>query len=110
MQPTQPEEAPSGPSSAQVAGRAAYRNLALYLLVRLALVAAVAGVLLLFDVPLLIALAVGVVLGFPLAMVLFRGLGHRVAEGLAAKGAAREAERERLRAQLRGESPTDPAD
>jgi uncharacterized protein DUF4229 len=63
----------------------------------------VTGILLLFKVPLLVALAVAVVAGFPLGLLLFRPLNRRVTEGLAARGAAKYAERERLRAQLRGD-------
>ncbi|GGM70027.1 hypothetical protein GCM10012275_45600 [Longimycelium tulufanense] len=83
------------------------RDVTLYTLARLLLVLAVAGLLMLARVPLLVALAVGVVLGLPLSLLLFRGLRVRVATGLAAAGARRRAEREKLRAQLRGEQPRD---
>ncbi|MGH3620452.1 MAG: DUF4229 domain-containing protein [Sciscionella sp.] len=85
------------------------RDLTLYTLARLGLVAVVACLLVLSRVPLLIAVAVALVVGFPLALLLFRRLNARVATGLARHGAAREAERARLRAQLRGESSDDPA-
>jgi hypothetical protein len=79
------------------------RDLALYTLVRVGLVAIVTGLLLLFDVPFLVALAVAIVVGFPVGLLVFPGLNRRVTEGLAARGAAKHAERERLRAELRGE-------
>ncbi|GGS22346.1 MULTISPECIES: DUF4229 domain-containing protein [Actinokineospora] len=81
------------------------RDIALYTFARIALVAAVTTVLLLFDVPLLVSLAVAVVVGFPLGLLLFRGLNARVTEGLAKRGEKRQSERDRLRAQLRGEDP-----
>jgi Protein of unknown function (DUF4229) len=83
------------------------RDLALYTAGRLGLVAAVTALLLLFDVPLLVSLAVAIVVGFPLGMLLFRGLNRRVTEGLAARGAAKHTERQRLRAMLRGDIPED---
>ncbi|HEU5472003.1 MAG TPA: DUF4229 domain-containing protein [Actinophytocola sp.] len=85
------------------------RDLALYTLARIGLVAAVGGLLLLFGVPLLVSLAVAIVAGFPLGLLLFRGLNQRVTASLAARGAARSAERDRLRAQLRG-ADTPPAE
>ena len=79
------------------------RDLTLYSLGRLALVGAVTVVLVLFGVPLLVALVVAVVVGFPLGLLVFRGLNHRVTAGLAERGAERTQTRERLRAELRGE-------
>lgn len=80
------------------------RDLGLYVLARFALVAAVAAVLTVINVPLLIAIAVGLVVGLPLSMVVLRGWHQRVARGLAARGMVRRAAREQLRAELRGES------
>lgn len=79
------------------------RDLALYVLARFALVAVVALVLTLVNVPLLISVAVGLVVGVPLSMVVLRGRHDRVATGLAARGMVRRAAREQLRAELRGE-------
>lgn len=79
------------------------RDLTLYTLGRLALVAAVTIVLVMFDVPLLVAVAVALVVGFPLGLLVFRGLNQRVTAALAERGAERAATRDRLRAQLRGE-------
>ena len=80
------------------------RDLTLYTLGRLALVGAVAVVLVLFDVPLLPALAVAIVVGFPLGLLVFRTLNNRVTAGLAERGASRVETRERLRRELRGEN------
>ncbi|WP_436492548.1 DUF4229 domain-containing protein [Actinokineospora sp. HUAS TT18] len=79
------------------------RDIALYSLARVGIVAAVAGALSLFDIPLLVALAIGIVVGFPLGMLLFRGLNERVTSGLAERYAARD----RLRAELRGDPDPD---
>jgi hypothetical protein len=79
------------------------RDLTLYTLGRLALVGVVTLVLVLFDVPLLVAVAIAVVVGFPLGLLVFRGLNQRVTAGLAERGAERMAVKERLRAELRGE-------
>jgi hypothetical protein len=81
------------------------RDLTLYTLARLGLIAAVTVVLLLFKVPLLVSLAVAIVVGFPLGILAFRSLNRRVTEGLAARGAERAAQHARLRAQLRGDEP-----
>jgi hypothetical protein len=79
------------------------RDLGLYVLARFALVAVVAVILAVINVPLLIAIAVGLVAGVPLSMVVLRGWHERVAAGLAARGAVRRAARDRLRAELRGD-------
>ncbi|HEX2131845.1 MAG TPA: DUF4229 domain-containing protein, partial [Actinophytocola sp.] len=63
--------------------------------------------LMVFEVPLLVSLAVAVVVGFPLGLLLFRDLNRRVTAGLAKRGETRDAERDRLRAQLRGEELED---
>jgi hypothetical protein len=86
-----------------VAERNLARDLTLYTLARLALIGAVTVLLVLFDVPLLVALAVAVVVGFPLGLLVFRGLNQRVTAGLAERGADRTATRDRLRAELRGD-------
>ncbi len=75
----------------------------LYVLARLGLVAVVAGVLMFFNVPLLPALAVGVVVALPASLFLFKGLRQRVAVGLNERQAVRQAERDKLRAELRGD-------
>jgi hypothetical protein len=75
----------------------------LYVLARLGLVAVVTSALMLFKVPLLPALAVGVVVALPASLFLFKGLRQRVAAGLNEKQAVRQAERDKLRAELRGD-------
>jgi hypothetical protein len=81
------------------------RDLTLYTLGRLVLIAVVTVVLVLFEVPLLVALAVAVVVGFPLGLLVFRGLNNRVTAALAERGKDRMSARERLRAELRGDQP-----
>lgn len=75
----------------------------LYVLARLAFVAAVTGLLMLVKVPLLPALAVGVVVALPASLFLFKGLRQRVAVGLNERQAVRQSERDKLRAELRGD-------
>jgi hypothetical protein len=79
------------------------RDLTLYLLARLGLIAVVTGVLVLVKVPLLVAIAVAVVVGFPLGLLILRKLNARVTAGIAARNEHRARERAKLRAQLRGE-------
>jgi hypothetical protein len=81
------------------------RDLTLYTLARLVLVGIVTVLLLLFDVPLLVSLAIAIVVGFPLGLVIFRSLNNRVTAGLAERNADRAAARDRLRAELRGDEP-----
>jgi Flp pilus assembly protein TadB len=79
------------------------KDVVLYTLARLGLIAAVAAVLVVVRVPLLVALAVAVVVALPLSMVLLRGLRTRVGAGLARRSARRSEVRRQLRAQLRGD-------
>lgn len=78
-------------------------DLTLYLLARFGLVALVAAILVLVNVPALVAVIIAMVIGLPLGLLLFRGLAARVTAGLAVRGERRRAEREKLRAELRGE-------
>ena len=57
----------------------------------------------LVKVPLLPALAVGVVVALPASLFLFKGLRQRVAVGLNERQAVRQSERDKLRAELRGD-------
>ncbi|MFI6098812.1 DUF4229 domain-containing protein [Lentzea sp. NPDC051213] len=82
------------------------RDVTLYVLARLGLVGLVTGALMLFTVPLLPALAVGVVVALPASLFLFKGLRQRVAAGLNERQAVRQAERDKLRAELRGDEGT----
>jgi hypothetical protein len=85
------------------------RDLALYVLARFALVAVVALILTVVNVPLLVSIAVGLVVGVPLSMVVLRGWHERISTGLAARGMVRRAARDELRAELRGEGRQGPA-
>ena len=87
----------------QASGNRFGRDIVLYTLARIALVAALTAVLALVDVPLLVALAIALVAGFPLSLLLFRGLNQRVTAVMAERNKARYDERQRLRAQLRGD-------
>jgi hypothetical protein len=83
-------------------------TLALYTLARLALLAVIAGLLLLAGTPLVIALLVALIVALPLSMLVFRGLRARLDTALAVSRARRAQEREALRAGLRGdETPAD---
>ncbi|MFI9382757.1 MULTISPECIES: DUF4229 domain-containing protein [unclassified Kutzneria] len=75
------------------------RDIALYTGARIGLLAVIAFLLTLAHVPLLIAIAVGLVLAWPLSLVLLRGLNARIAAALT----ERRAERLKMRAELRGE-------
>jgi hypothetical protein len=79
------------------------RDVTLYVLARLGLVVVVMGALMLVKVPLLPALAVGVVVALPASLFIFKGLRQRVAVGLGEHQAARKAERDKLRSELRGD-------
>ncbi len=79
--------------------------LALYTLARLALLAVIAGLLLLAGTPLLIALLVALIVALPLSMLVFRGLRARLDAALATSRARRAQQRAALRAGLRGGDP-----
>lgn len=85
------------------------RDVLLYVLARLAMVAVVAVVLALVGVPLPVALALGLVVALPLSLLVLRGLRGRVAVGLAERAERRRTQRDRLRAELRGEAEPPPA-
>jgi hypothetical protein len=84
------------------------RDVALYTLARVVLVAVLATVLAVVKVPLLVAIAVALVAGFPLSLLLFRGLNQRVTAGLVERNRTKDDERKRLRAQLRGDDLQEP--
>lgn len=81
--------------------------LAQYTLARLALLAAITGLLVLAGVPLILALLVALIVALPLSMLVFRGLRARLDEAIARKAQRRSAERAALRARLRGDDPDD---
>jgi hypothetical protein len=76
--------------------------IARYGVARLALVAALTGVLVLAGVPLLVALLVALVVALPLSLLLLPGLRRELDEALAEAGRRRAEQKARLRAQLRG--------
>jgi hypothetical protein len=78
-----------------------------YTAARLAIVAVVAGLLLVAGVPLLLALLIGLIAALPLSMVLLRGLRGRLDASMAVVRERRAAEREVLRARLRGDDLSD---
>jgi hypothetical protein len=91
------------------AGRRLARNLALYTLARLALVAVIAAIILVVahvvnvDIPLIVALLFALVVAMPLSLVLFKRLRARVNEDIAAVDEKRRNDKANLRARLRGE-------
>ncbi len=96
--------APSNLERVEKPGSRVGRDIALYTAARVGLAVLVTLVLLWFDIPLLVSIAIAVVVGFPLGLLIFRGLNERVTAGLAERGAQRTDERDRLRSELRGES------
>lgn len=90
------------PQQTPPTGSTLARDIALYSVVRLALTALLALLLVLAGVPLLVSVLLALVVSLPLSWVLLRPLRLRVVAGLSAAGARRRAERDRLREQLRG--------
>lgn len=83
-------------------GAALVRDLALYSVARLAMVAVTAMLLVLAGVPVLVSILLALVVALPLSMVLLGSLRARVNAGLAELRTRRRADRERLRRELRG--------
>ncbi|ATL70924.1 DUF4229 domain-containing protein [Nocardia terpenica] len=104
---SRPDDASADPAPS--AGRRLARNLAIYTLARLVLVAAVAAVILVLarvlkvDLPLIVALLFALVVALPLSLVLFKRLRARVNEDIAAVDEKRRTDKAQLRARLRGE-------
>jgi len=95
------------PDPAPVAGSAAGRSalgkwLAIYTLLRVAILLGLTGLLSLL-MPLVLALLFGVILALPLAWVLCGGVRRRVDEAMTIARAGPRAERERLRQALNGD-------
>ena len=86
-----------------------FKNLALYTLARLAMFAAIAAVIYFLPkaagvtVPLLVAMAFGLLVSLPVSMIAFKGLRTAVNADIATVDANRRAQREDLEAKLRGE-------
>ncbi|MDQ3990597.1 MAG: DUF4229 domain-containing protein [Actinomycetota bacterium] len=81
------------------------RDLVLYTLARLGLLAVIALLLVLAGVPVVVALLLALVVSLPLSVIVLPGLRARVNAGVAEMVQRRRAERDRLRAQLRGDQP-----
>lgn len=84
----------------------------LYVVARLALVAAVAAVIYgigralgVHEFPIVVALLFALVIAMPLGMWLFAPLRRRATAGIEEATARRRRDREQLRARLRGEEP-----
>ncbi|WP_019932600.1 DUF4229 domain-containing protein [Nocardia sp. BMG111209] len=105
---SRPEDAAADRATAS-AGRRLARNLALYTVARLLLVAAIAaliegvGRLLKVDVPLIVALLFAVLVALPVSMVAFKRLRTNVNESITAVDEKRRTDKAQLRARLRGE-------
>ncbi|WP_167478195.1 DUF4229 domain-containing protein [Nocardia arthritidis] len=99
-----PERQPAG------AGRRLARNLALYTLARLVLVAVITAVIVLVaklvkvDIPVIVAILFALVIALPLSLTLFKRLRARVNEDIALVDEKRRHDKAQLRARLRGES------
>lgn len=101
-----PDQAPADagpidPAAASARGGLAGPLLA-YTALRVALIAAITAVLMLF-MPFIVALLFAIIVQLPLAWLLFAEPRRRVNRAMAASSAHRRAERERLRAALAGE-------
>jgi hypothetical protein len=103
-----PDSASTGPgqgSDPRAGTGALLGTLAVYTLLRLALVAALTAVLAIF-MPLIIALLFAIIVQLPLAWILFGGPRARVNDAIAHASARRRAERSRLQAGLSGDPRT----
>ncbi|MGB3773394.1 MAG: DUF4229 domain-containing protein [Rhodococcus sp. (in: high G+C Gram-positive bacteria)] len=100
--------APGSPEGGSAKGRLV-RDLGLYTLARLALIAVVAAIIFFgaaavgVDIPLLVAMVFALVVAFPLSLVLFKTLRRRVNEDIAAVDEKRRRDRDDLRSRLRGD-------
>jgi len=102
------------PKAQSSAGRAAVRDVLLYVAARLVLAAALTAVIYevgrllgLHEFPLTVALLFALVIAMPLGIWLFGPLRRRATEGLEVATERRRRDREQLRARLRGEVPPD---
>ncbi|MEU8896628.1 DUF4229 domain-containing protein [Nocardia sp. NPDC048505] len=105
---TQPD--PASAQQSPKANRRLVRNLALYTLARLLLVAALTAVIVLLakvvgvEIPIVVAALFALIIAMPLSLTLFKKLRTRVNEDIAVVDAKRRADKAQLRARLRGES------
>ncbi|MET7773824.1 DUF4229 domain-containing protein [Nocardia sp. NPDC005366] len=102
---------PDGASPQQTpdAGKRLAKNLALYTVARLALVAVITAAIILVarlvqvDVPVVVAALFALIIAMPLSLTLFKKLRARVNEDIAVLDEKRRKDKARLRARLRGE-------
>ncbi|MEV3965333.1 DUF4229 domain-containing protein [Nocardia sp. NPDC050193] len=100
-------EEPNAPRPGRLA-----RNLALYTLARLVLVAILTAVIMAVtavvgvQIPLVVAILFAIVIALPLSLTLFKGLRAKVNADIAAVDERRRRDKEQLRARLRGEPGT----
>jgi hypothetical protein len=99
-------------SNVQSSAGRAIASVLLYVIARLALVAALAAVIYgtgralgVHEFPVVIALLFALVIAMPLGMWLFAPLRRRATAGLEQATARRRRDREQLQARLRGEQP-----
>lgn len=79
------------------------RDLTMYTMARLGMLAVTIAILILCGVPLLVAAIVSIVVVMPLSMLVFADLRRRVATGMAERAEVRRQRRSELKAQLRGD-------
>jgi hypothetical protein len=92
-----------GSSAPAVRPRSIAAVLGMYTLARLALLAAIAGLLVLAGAPLILAVLVGLIVALPLSMLVFKRLRGQLDAVLDEARQRRSRERAALRARLRGE-------
>ncbi|GAB0107659.1 DUF4229 domain-containing protein [Nocardia sp. JMUB6875] len=90
------------------AGRRLARNLALYTVARLGLVAVITAIIMgvaaavQVSIPLIVALLFGLLIAMPLSLLLFKKLRAQVNRDIAAVDAKRRKDREQLMSRLQG--------
>lgn len=111
-----PSEESAAPQPGTSPGRRLARNLALYTLARLVLVAVLTAVIMAgawvvsVQIPLIVAILFAIVIAMPLSLTLFKGLRVKVNADIAAVDERRRRDKAQLRARLRGEpDPSGPA-
>ena len=101
----------STPSKRPAAGGKLARDLALYTVARLGLVAVIAAVIYGggkvagIEIPILVILIFAILIALPLSLVLFASLRRRVNESIAAVDERRRRDKAELRSKLRGDRP-----
>ncbi|BDT89404.1 hypothetical protein FMUAM8_51680 [Nocardia cyriacigeorgica] len=89
------------------------RNLALYTVARLGLVALITVVIMFaarlidVEIPLVVAALFALIIAMPLSLVLFKSLRTKVNEDIAVVDERRRQDKAQLRARLRGDEPSD---